>query len=442
MALSITNVLIDMFYKVDQVIKISFDVTNTSTSYALINFNTGVSINNVNIPIQGPSSIATLTSITFNYEYTSSGTSNIVISPYSSGTYTTVSGKNSFAFAPRTNTNLPYIPLTITTSLNHTSSPLMSYSIGDTITFSYDLLFATGTSGIGDLSTLGTISIQTSSNSSFNPSTFDAAPTMSGQNPIFPITITGQYTPTFATNFLFYFTPIFTNKQGVIFTGNTIMTVVDYVVPPPLPSVLMTATSIGSYSTSGQMIDINIFIKNTGNVELRVGDIYVGTRIVKPNISPSLAIGAQDTYHTFLQITQDDIDATIFSQQIAVTYSYYYDTYSSSNVHATTQSIFKYSISASLSPAINVQTSGPLIFPGVGKTYSFLVSVKNTGNVTVTNVTPTSEATFSPTSISSLAPNSTTTFTGSQIVKTSDLANGVNCNVSVTTNAPCPAAVL
>jgi hypothetical protein len=441
MSLSITELTSDIFYKIGQNINLRFKVVNTSITDAVNDMKTTVSLypSGTIIPSFAISPVlASLTSQEITVAYTTSvvdiqnkgvnfnvAVNGLVTSVLFGSTIVTTLLSDLF-----TNFQVIYNPISLTVAQLPTQGSV-SFFVGDTIDFNYGLY--------GSVSpNLGVISIETTTSDSSGTKTTSfstSTPLPTSLPPSFGFV--GKYNPTITNDFVFSFTAVFTGG-GIVIRSNTLTTNMTYI---PLildsPSVSITATTAGinNYSQPGQSINVNILIEINGNVVLKNGIVNLGSRIIaniSPIIYPILGPPSSPTYLGTFQVTQEDIDAGSFSQQLSVTFDSYISL-SGNVVNTPTTSIFNYSIPALPTPGISAIASGSQIFPKIGEIYLFNVNVKNTGNVTLSSIvlSSTSGATFNNTS-GVLSPSLAINFTGSQIVKSSDLVNGIlTCDVSV-----------
>ncbi|MBA0884997.1 DUF7507 domain-containing protein, partial [Flavobacterium undicola] len=203
----------------------------------------------------------------------------------------------------------------------------------------------------------------------------------------------------------------------------------------------------------GDMVSYNFVVKNTGNVTLTNVTVTDNNAIVSGGSIASLAVGATDatTFTASHTITQDDINkGFVYNLALATAKDPKNQnvTDTSSDPTPCTSCPIKEDCPDCTITVLN-QTPGILITKdgtyvdtnqdgktNVGDMVSYNFVIKNTGNVTLTNVTVTdNNAIVSGGPIATLAPGATdaTTFTASHAITQDDINKGIVYNLALAT---------
>ena len=190
-----------------------------------------------------------------------------------------------------------------------------------------------------------------------------------------------------------------------------------------------TASTAGPVN-KGDVITFTMAVTNTGNTTLTnvtVSDSLSGLSTVSPASVASLAPGITTNFTATYTVTQADIDGT---GSIANTASATAKDPANATVTSGTSTA---TVTVNRSPALTLtKTSNATATTAVGSTIIYTFTVKNTGNVTLNTVTISDDlagVTGAWTPVT-LAPGATTTFTGSYILKQSDIDAGQLVNVA------------
>lgn len=173
----------------------------------------------------------------------------------------------------------------------------------------------------------------------------------------------------------------------------------------------------------GDLITYTFEVKNTGNVtlsDLSITDQLAGLSAVSPTSIASLAPGATTIFTATYTATQADVDAgSVVNTAIAKAKFGATDV---TDTDTDTISAASQSSSLSLTKTTDKQTYN------VGDVITYTFEVKNTGKVTLSNITIIDPmvglSAISPTSVTSLAPNATATFTATYTATQADVDSG------------------
>jgi uncharacterized repeat protein (TIGR01451 family) len=196
----------------------------------------------------------------------------------------------------------------------------------------------------------------------------------------------------------------------------------DSVTIPAVANPLLRVTKnadVDNYNEVGQVINYTITVKNTGNVTLT--DIVVTdptATITGGSPIASLAPGATATVTASYTVTQADLDAGKVVNTAKASAFYNETEYSDED---------SVTIPAVANPLLRVTKNADVDnYNEVGQVINYTITVKNTGNVTLTDIVVTDpKATITGGSpIVSLAPGATATVTASYTVTQADLDAG------------------
>jgi uncharacterized repeat protein (TIGR01451 family)/gliding motility-associated-like protein len=191
----------------------------------------------------------------------------------------------------------------------------------------------------------------------------------------------------------------------------------------PALSISKTATE-SIFDAVGDVLNYTIIVTNTGNVTL--SNVAVSDPLTGLNVSiPSLAPGAVESIPTFYTVTQADLDKGFVTNRA---------TASGVSVNDTpVEESDEITIEASENPSIEVtKTADTATFSEIGQVITYTISVKNTGNVTLTNLLVNDPLTGLSQIIPTIAPGQTIDITTEYIVKIEDLnAGSIINNVSI-----------
>ena len=203
----------------------------------------------------------------------------------------------------------------------------------------------------------------------------------------------------------------------------------------PTPKLAITkVASPTAVTTAGQTVNYTITAKNTGNVALTnvtVSDTKVTGLSCTPTIpAATLAIGGSISCQGSYIATQADIDAGTIANTATGS--------ATGGVSGTGSA----TVTATRLPALSVSKSvSPTQFINAGETLSYTITAKNTGNVSLSNVSVSDPKvgtlSCSPTiPVAKLAPNAQIVCTGSRIVTSGDVTSGVFTNTASSTGTP------
>jgi gliding motility-associated-like protein/uncharacterized repeat protein (TIGR01451 family) len=187
------------------------------------------------------------------------------------------------------------------------------------------------------------------------------------------------------------------------------------------------------YSNVGEVITYTFEVENTGNVTIEdvdIQDSMLGLSPISP-LSPltspvSLAPGEDATFTAEYIITQADLDAgSVINSATAEG-----ETVDGSPVTSLSSTS---TILANQTPSLSLSKAAfPTIYSNVGEVITYTFEVKNTGNVTLTDIRiedlMVGLSAISPTSIAKLSTGEKTTFTANYSIQFSDLATGFVSN--------------
>jgi gliding motility-associated-like protein/uncharacterized repeat protein (TIGR01451 family) len=185
---------------------------------------------------------------------------------------------------------------------------------------------------------------------------------------------------------------------------------------------LTKSVSPATFSAVGEVITYTIVVENTGNVTIT--DITVSDPLTGMSETiVSLAPGANEEYTETYNITQADINrGNVVNTATA-------SGRDSGNQPVSAQG------SATVTAVVNQQlsiskTASPVTFSAAGDVITYSISVENSGNVTLSNITVTDPLTGMNENIGTLAPGSTRNFTQTYTVTQADINEGSVTNTA------------
>nr|WP_121270619.1 gliding motility-associated C-terminal domain-containing protein [Pedobacter schmidteae] len=217
------------------------------------------------------------------------------------------------------------------------------------------------------------------------------------------------------------------------------------IVPNGAMSLTKVANNTGS--KAGDVINYTIVVKNTGNVTLSnvvVSDTGADAGSVLPASVAVLAPGASATLSAKHTLTQSDVDNGSYSNQASVAALDTKGTFVS-----TPKSDDPNTPAVDDATVVNIAESGSLTLTKsadntgskAGDVISYTIVVKNTGNVTLNNISVidagADAGSISPASIVSLAPDLTATVTAKHTLTQTEIDSGIYSNqASVSGSTP------
>ncbi|WP_198669837.1 DUF7507 domain-containing protein [Cognataquiflexum aquatile] len=192
----------------------------------------------------------------------------------------------------------------------------------------------------------------------------------------------------------------------------------------PALSITKTATE-SSFAAVGDVLNYTIVVTNSGNVTLNnvaVTDPLTGLNTTIASLAPA----ASQSIPTSYTVTQADLDKGFVTNKATVSGVSTSDEPIEENDEVTVQ--------ASANPGIEViKTSDTTTFSEIGQVITYTITVKNTGNITLTNLVVNDPLTGLTQVIPSIAPGQTIAINTEYIVQLKDLTAGsITNNVSVT----------
>jgi uncharacterized repeat protein (TIGR01451 family)/gliding motility-associated-like protein len=185
-------------------------------------------------------------------------------------------------------------------------------------------------------------------------------------------------------------------------------------------SISKTASPL-TYSAAGDVITYTIVVTNTGNVtltNLRLTDPLTGLDTTIPSLVPGSSLTYTETY----TIEQDDINNGQVDNTATVTAIFGSDTLTDSD-DASVTAIRNAEI-------VVVKTANPLVYESAGEVITYVITVTNTGNLTLTNVVVVDDLTGDEWTIPELSPDETEQFTVTYTIIQEDVDRGEVVNVA------------
>ncbi len=185
------------------------------------------------------------------------------------------------------------------------------------------------------------------------------------------------------------------------------------------PALTISKTALpATYDEVGDDITYTIVVENTGNVTLTnigIEDPLTGLSTTIPSLAP----GDTEDFTEIYTIEQGDINAGSLTNTATATYG------GSQTVSAVAE------VKAETSQDLSIiKTASPTIYSSVGQEIDFTITVENTGNVTLSNITVTDPLIDLSESIPNLAPEGTRSFTETYIITQADLNTGSLTNTA------------
>ncbi|WP_410478785.1 beta strand repeat-containing protein, partial [Pedobacter frigidisoli] len=204
----------------------------------------------------------------------------------------------------------------------------------------------------------------------------------------------------------------------------------------PAGSVTLVKTINGSVPTVvGGVLNYDLIIKNTGNVTLINLVITDANAVLTGSPVSSLAPGASITLTASHTLTQSDIDAGTYSNTATVTGKTPAgaDVNDISGTTETNDTPTLATITAAGSVTL-VKTINGSVPTAVGGVLNYNLVIKNTGNVTLTNLVVTdANAVVTGSPVASLAPGGNVTLTAVHILTQADIDAGTYSNTATVT---------
>jgi gliding motility-associated-like protein/uncharacterized repeat protein (TIGR01451 family) len=185
-------------------------------------------------------------------------------------------------------------------------------------------------------------------------------------------------------------------------------------------------TSSSSFSSSGEEIQFNIEVRNTGNVDISqiaVSDLLTGFEETIALLSPRDLRNFSTSYYT----TQADLEAGGITNTVtAAGLDPENDEVSADDTASVTAAS-----APQMEPQLEViKTASPVTYSTPGDVISFSIVVRNTGNVTLTDISVEDPLIGLSQIITTLDPESQREFTGNYPVTQADLNNGSITNTA------------
>ena len=201
------------------------------------------------------------------------------------------------------------------------------------------------------------------------------------------------------------------------------------------PSITLAKTAVqANFSAAGDVLNYTFTVTNTGNVTLTNVVVTDPSATVAGGPIASLAPGVSNTtiFTASHTVTQAEVNAGSFSNTATVT--------GTPPVGANVTAVASATVPALNTPFITLtKTAMQANYSAVGNVLTYTLTVKNAGNVTLTNVTVTDpSATVTGGPIASLAPGASdsATFSASHTVTQADLNAGNYTNTATATGTP------
>ncbi len=188
----------------------------------------------------------------------------------------------------------------------------------------------------------------------------------------------------------------------------------------PALTITKTATE-ASYASVGTVLHYTIVVRNTGNVTLTniaVTDPLTGLNQTIATLAPA----ASSTISTTYSIVQNDINTGAVNNTARAVYTY------GGTSHTVTASE---SVSSNQNPALTItKTATEASYASVGTVLHYTIVVRNTGNVTLTNIAVTDPLTGLNQTIATLAPAASSTINTTYTTTQNDINAGVVNNTA------------
>ncbi|MBC5838125.1 DUF7507 domain-containing protein [Flavobacterium muglaense] len=204
----------------------------------------------------------------------------------------------------------------------------------------------------------------------------------------------------------------------------------------------------GTYDTLNELIKYKIVVTNTGDTELSnvtITDPKADTGSISPSSVATLAIGASTTFTATHKITQANIDAGKVINQ-ATAKALLSNDYEISDISDDPNDPNNNIDDPTITPIVQngklvlEKTADPAddgLYDSLGEKINYELLVKNTGNVTLNNITITDSnadaGSISPANLTSLAAGASFTFTAKHTIVQADFNNGKATNTATVT---------
>ena len=197
------------------------------------------------------------------------------------------------------------------------------------------------------------------------------------------------------------------------------------------PKITLKKTAaFSSPLAKNSVITYTFTVTNSGNTtvtNISVSDLLAGLGTISPATIVSLAPGLSTAFTATYTVTQGDVDAGQIVNAATASAT------APGNTHLTASDSVTLPISQSPSMTL-IKSSATSHEVNKGDTVTYTFTVKNTGDVTLRNVSVTDPlvglSAISPTSAATLAPNASTTFTATYVVTQNDVDAGVIHNTA------------
>ncbi len=184
--------------------------------------------------------------------------------------------------------------------------------------------------------------------------------------------------------------------------------------------------SASSFSSAGEEIFFNIEVRNTGNVDITkisVADVLTGLEETIATLSPRTGRNYSRSYFT----TQDDLEAGGITNTVtAIGLDHENEEVSADD----TQSVTAVSPPQMVPQLELIKTASPVTYSTPGDVISFNITVRNTGDVALTNISVTDPLIGLNEIIPTLEPEAMEDFNGTYPVTQEDLNNGSIINIA------------
>ncbi|NVJ87247.1 MAG: DUF11 domain-containing protein, partial [Algoriphagus sp.] len=185
----------------------------------------------------------------------------------------------------------------------------------------------------------------------------------------------------------------------------------------------------------GDLVNYKFTVKNTGTVTLTnvtVADQLPGLGEITPTSLANLTPGATAEFTATYTVTQADLDLGSIFNTATVT--------GTPPVGNDVTDTDTETIAVGQKPLIEITKTADIDPYGLGDIITYTFTVKNTGNVTLTNITVTDPlsglSAVSPTSLASLAPGATAEFTATYTTTQTDMDAGSISNTATVVATP------
>jgi gliding motility-associated-like protein/uncharacterized repeat protein (TIGR01451 family) len=175
------------------------------------------------------------------------------------------------------------------------------------------------------------------------------------------------------------------------------------------------SASPGNYNTLGEEITYTIVVTNTGNVNI-TNVVLTDPLLTLNEVIASIPQGVSVTYTEGYKITQDDLDNGAVINTASAS--------GKTPNNETVENSVTYTIFAEQNPDLTLTlTTTPARFATIGSEIKYTIALRNTGNVTLTDITVTEPLVGLNEFIATLKPRTTITFTRTYLVTQTDYNN-------------------